>query len=75
MTDGTSPKLNRRTLLTGTAAVATAAAGLGVGNYWLGSRRRVARSDVSSHPKGLVPKSLERLDIYPRALRPSGTRT
>jgi predicted AlkP superfamily phosphohydrolase/phosphomutase len=44
MTDGTSPKLNRRTLLTGTAAVATAAAGLGVGNYWLGSRRRVARS-------------------------------
>jgi predicted AlkP superfamily phosphohydrolase/phosphomutase len=44
MTDGSSPKLTRRVLITGTAAVATAAAGLGVGNYWLGSRRRVARS-------------------------------
>jgi predicted AlkP superfamily phosphohydrolase/phosphomutase len=44
MTETPSPKLTRRTLIAGTAAAATAAAGLGVGNYWLGGRRRVARS-------------------------------
>jgi predicted AlkP superfamily phosphohydrolase/phosphomutase len=44
MSEGSSPKLTRRVLITGAAAVATAAAGLGVGNYWLGSRRRAARS-------------------------------
>jgi predicted AlkP superfamily phosphohydrolase/phosphomutase len=45
MTDATASKLTRRTLLAGTATVAAAgAAGLGVGNYWLGARRRAARS-------------------------------
>jgi predicted AlkP superfamily phosphohydrolase/phosphomutase len=46
MTDqSSSSKFSRRTLLAGTAAAATVgAAGLAAGNYWLGSRRRVARS-------------------------------
>ena len=41
-----SLKLNRRTLLKGSAAAAAAvgAAGLGVGNYWLGRGSRVSRS-------------------------------
>jgi len=38
-------KLSRRTMLQGTAAAAAAgAAGLGVGNYWLGRGSRVSRS-------------------------------
>ncbi len=45
MTDASTPKLSRRTLLVGTAAAAgVAAAGLGVGNYWLGARRRAAQT-------------------------------
>ncbi len=40
-----SAKINRRTLLKGSAAAAAAgAAGLGVGNYWLGGGSRVSRS-------------------------------
>ncbi len=37
-------KLNRRTLVAGTAAAAAGVAGLGVGNYWLGGRSRASRS-------------------------------
>ncbi len=45
MTDASASKVNRRTILKGTAAVAVAgAAGLGVGNYWLGRGSRVSRS-------------------------------
>ena len=45
MADSISPKMNRRTLLQGSAAIAAAsAAGLGVGNYWLGGSSRVSRS-------------------------------
>ncbi len=45
MNDASSaPKVTRRTLLTGTAAVAAGAAALGVGNYWLGARRNASRS-------------------------------
>ncbi|MFI5461105.1 MAG: alkaline phosphatase family protein [Isosphaerales bacterium] len=45
MADTAFPKINRRTLLAGSAAVAAAgAAGVGLGNYWLGGRGRVSRS-------------------------------
>jgi predicted AlkP superfamily phosphohydrolase/phosphomutase len=44
MNDASAPKVTRRTLLTGTAAVAAGAAALGVGNYWLGGRRNASRS-------------------------------
>jgi predicted AlkP superfamily phosphohydrolase/phosphomutase len=45
MTDAPAPKLNRRTILKGTAAAAVVgAAGLGAGNYWLGGSSRVSRS-------------------------------
>ncbi len=45
MSDAFAPKIGRRTLLKGTVAVAAAgAAGLGLGNYWLGGRSRVTRS-------------------------------
>ncbi len=48
MADASVPKVNRRTLLKGSAAVAAAgavgAAGLGVGNYWLGRGSHVSRS-------------------------------
>jgi predicted AlkP superfamily phosphohydrolase/phosphomutase len=45
MADASPHKIDRRTLLTGSAAAAAAgAAGLGVGNYWLGGRSRVSRS-------------------------------
>jgi predicted AlkP superfamily phosphohydrolase/phosphomutase len=40
-----APKVNRRTVLVGTAAAAAVgAAGLGVGNYWLGRGSHVSRS-------------------------------
>src|SRR5947208_759214 len=45
MADAPVHQIDRRTLLKGSAAVAAAgAAGLGVGNYWLGGRSRVSRS-------------------------------
>jgi predicted AlkP superfamily phosphohydrolase/phosphomutase len=48
MADASVSKVNRRTLLKGSAAVAAAsavgAAGLGVGNYWLGRGSHVSRS-------------------------------
>ena len=44
MTDLSIPKVNRRTLLQGSAALAAGAAGLGVGNYWLGRGGHVSRS-------------------------------
>jgi predicted AlkP superfamily phosphohydrolase/phosphomutase len=44
MADDSAPRLNRRTLLAGTAAAAAGAAGIGCGNYWLGGRSRVSRS-------------------------------
>ena len=44
MTDSEAKKTTRRTLLVGGAAVAAAtAAGIGVGNYWFGSRSRPGR--------------------------------
>jgi len=39
-----APRINRRTLLTGSAAIAAGLAGVGAGNYWLGGRSRVSRS-------------------------------
>ncbi len=48
MADSSVPKVNRRSLLKGSAAVAAAgavgAAGLGAGNYWLGRGSHVSRS-------------------------------
>src|SRR3954470_16939860 len=45
MADASGNRIDRRTLLKGSAAVAaTGAAGWGVGNYWLGGRSRVSRS-------------------------------
>ena len=46
MTDASAPKINRRTLLAGTAAAAAVggAAAMGAGNYWLGGRRESPRS-------------------------------
>ena len=48
MADASVSKVNRRTLIKGSAAVAAAsavgAAGLGVGNYWLGRGSHVSRS-------------------------------
>jgi predicted AlkP superfamily phosphohydrolase/phosphomutase len=47
MSENSAPKITRRTLIAGTAAVGAAAAGaaaLGAGNYWLGARRNVSRS-------------------------------
>jgi predicted AlkP superfamily phosphohydrolase/phosphomutase len=49
MSDASPPKIQRRTLLKASAAVAAlgagaGAAGLGVGNYWLGGSSRVSRS-------------------------------
>ncbi len=45
MSDASAPKLNRRTLLKGSAAAAAVgAAGLGVGNYWLGRGSHVSNS-------------------------------
>ncbi len=44
MTDASGSPLNRRTILTGTAAAVAGAAGLGCGNYWIGGRSRVSRS-------------------------------
>jgi predicted AlkP superfamily phosphohydrolase/phosphomutase len=47
MSDELNPKLNRRTVLTGTAAVAglgaVGATAMGFGNYWLGGSSRVTR--------------------------------
>jgi predicted AlkP superfamily phosphohydrolase/phosphomutase len=43
MTDASSPRVNRRTILKGTAAAAAGAAALGAGNYWLGARGNAAR--------------------------------
>jgi predicted AlkP superfamily phosphohydrolase/phosphomutase len=45
MTDASGSKIPRRTILKGAAAAAAVgAAGLGVGNYWLGGGSRVSRS-------------------------------
>ncbi len=48
MADASVPMMNRRTLLKGSAALAagagSCAAGLGVGNYWLGRGSHVSRS-------------------------------
>jgi len=44
MADASVPIVNRRTLLKGSAALAAGAAGLGVGNYWLGRGSHVSRS-------------------------------
>ena len=45
MSDASSSKVNRRGVLKGSAALAAAgAAGLGVGNYWLGRGSHVSRS-------------------------------
>jgi predicted AlkP superfamily phosphohydrolase/phosphomutase len=45
MAHASSPQIDRRTLLKGSAAVAAVgAAGLGMGNYWLGGGSRVSQS-------------------------------
>jgi predicted AlkP superfamily phosphohydrolase/phosphomutase len=44
MKDPITPKVTRRTLLTGTAALAAGAGAIGAGNYWLGSSRSPSRS-------------------------------
>jgi predicted AlkP superfamily phosphohydrolase/phosphomutase len=68
MSDASGParKFSRRTLIVGTAAVATAgAAGLAAGNYWLGSRKRAARvagkKVIIIGIDGMDPRLCERL--------------
>jgi predicted AlkP superfamily phosphohydrolase/phosphomutase len=62
MADASVSKMNRRTLLKGSAAVAAAgavgAAGLGVGNYWLGRGSRVSRS----HGKKVIVIGVDGMD-------------
>jgi predicted AlkP superfamily phosphohydrolase/phosphomutase len=66
MTSSPISKLSRRTVLAGTAAAAgAAAAGLGVGNHWLGARRRAARSAgkkvIIIGVDGMDPRLCERM--------------
>jgi predicted AlkP superfamily phosphohydrolase/phosphomutase len=67
MTDASTPKgkVNRRTLFIGTAAAAAGVAGIGVGNYWLGARRRASRSSgkkvIILGIDGMDPRLSERM--------------
>ncbi len=44
MTESSDPRVNRRTILKGTAAAAAGAAAIGAGNYWLGAAANPSRS-------------------------------
>lgn len=64
MTESSRPQPNRRTFLK-RSAVAAAAAGVGAGAYWLGSRRRASRSSgtkvIIIGVDGMDPRLCERM--------------